>query len=270
MYGEYHRSGNRLSLKACTSSAVASARAVFCALFCADAQMWMRSFCAIGTIFRENRGLCGACKRSDGRDAYTSTSSRRKPPTDVGLLNVFGSVAGNERHEKILARLREQFFVNYLEHRSGALVGDDAQLERGLPSGRAGRRVSIEQDAVFAGALVATAAPGLAKNFCPASRPMAVARKGRATGIMVLVGCGLNEQLERARGGALSIFEGDAAIASRTLGRRTILSPHCVVCFADGVPTELPRPSLLTYLGKRLDDAATEAKPKPDTSRPAR
>lgn len=285
LYGEYHLSGNRLKFESVYFERRRRlARAVFCALFAPDAQAWMPVVLRHwDDIFAEESwALPAHVSDSSGRDAYTIDLFAAETANLMAeLLNVFGSEAVNERHEKILSRLREQFFVNYLEHPERRRWSEMTHNWNAVcHQGVLGAALGIEEDTDLLARLFATAAPSLEKFL---------------SGFTADGGCSegpgywnygfgwfavLNEQLEARTRGALSFFEGDAAIHEiARFGRRTILSPHCVVCFADGVPTALPRPALLTYLGQRLDDtgnsseaearylAASEDKPNLDGGR---
>lgn len=65
----------------------------------------------------------------------------------------------------------------------------------------------------------------------------------------------LNEQLETRTAGELSLFAGDDHIREiARYGPRMALSGGHLVNFADGVPSGGLRPSVLAYLGERLDD----------------
>jgi hypothetical protein len=67
--------------------------------------------------------------------------------------------------------------------------------------------------------------------------------------------CVLNEQIETRTGGALSLIQGDQHIHEIALfGPRVSLSNYHFVNFSDSPRTGSLSPSLLTYLGRRLND----------------
>ncbi|MDF2439640.1 MAG: hypothetical protein JWN98_624 [Abditibacteriota bacterium] len=265
LYGEYHRSGNRLKFEnVYFERRRRLARAVFCALFTPDAQKWMpivlRQW---DDIFdEESWALPAHVTDPSGRDANTIDLFAAETANLMGeLLNVFGAEAGQERHSKIHDRLRQQFFVNYLEHPERRRWSEMTHNWNAVcHQGVLGAALAIEEDADLLARLFATAAPCLEKFL---------------SGFTADGGCSegpgywnygfgwfavLNEQLEARTRGALSLFADDRSIDEiARFGRRTILSPHCVVCFADGVPNKLPRPSLLKYLGERLNDAGNQS-----------
>jgi hypothetical protein len=65
----------------------------------------------------------------------------------------------------------------------------------------------------------------------------------------------LNEQLETRTDGGLSVFAGDSHVTEiARFGPRGSFSHGLLVCFSDSPPIGILRPSTLRYLGDRLDD----------------
>lgn len=265
LYREFHRSGNRMKFeKVYFERRRRLARAVFCALFAPDAETWipvvLRDW---DDIFgEESWGLPSHVKNTSGRDPFGLDLFAAETANLMGeLLNVFAAHAGDARRAAIQARLREQFFLNYLEYpQRCAWTSSTNNWNAVCHQGVLGGALSVEDDADLLARLfdkAATNLPGFLSGFTPdggCSEGPGYWNYGFGWFAV------LNEQLETRTRGALSLFEGDPLIEEiARFGRRTLLAPNRVANFADGGADDLPRASLLTYLGERLGDAGNKA-----------
>lgn len=261
LYREYHRSGNRLKFETVYFERRRRlARTVFCALFAPDGENWIPVvFSAWDEILGETSwALPAHVADQGGRDPMVMDLFAAETANLMGeLLNVFAAHVESSRRESIEARLREQFFLNYLHHpeRRG-WAGQTHNWNAVCHQGVLGAALALESDADLLARLFFQAAGSLG-TFLSGFTPDGGCSEGPG-----YWGYGfgwfavLNEQLETRTRGALSLFEGNPLIAEiARFGRRAILAPHCIACFSDGSPHELPRASLLAYLDARLNDA---------------
>jgi len=172
-------------------------------------------------------------------------------------LDLFGEVLPRELAEKIRARLREQFFENYLRaHREFFWTKANSNWNAVCHQGVIGAALAAEDDvALLAQMLV------LAKKYLPLFlRSFGAADGACAEGPAYWqhgfgAFCALNEQLEARTDGALSLIENDARVRQiACFGPRVTLSNFHFVNFSDNPRTGALNPALLTYLGRRFRD----------------
>lgn len=172
------------------------------------------------------------------------------------LVVVFGAVVPADLARRIKARLRAQFFENYLDrqppfHWSTVPMNWNAVCHQGV----LGAALAIEDDHALVARLLARAAKCL-PVFISGFGDDGSTSEGPG---YWSYGFGwfteLNAQLEHRTAGQLSFFEGDAKIAriSRFATLMTFAEGH-YVNFSDGPQTGRLRPSVLACLGQRLAD----------------
>ncbi len=172
------------------------------------------------------------------------------------LLTVFGDDIPAPLERRIRERLRREIFANYLERGeefpwTGATHNWNAVCHQGV----VGAALAIEEDVELVAEIVRRAGRAL-RLFLGGFSDEGGCSEGPA---YWNYGFGwfsvLNEQLETRTGGRLTLFEGDPRI--REIARfpcRVSLAGGCVVNFSDSEPKADFRPSILQYLGERLDD----------------
>ncbi len=265
LYTEFQRSGNRRKFETVYFERRRRlARAVFCALFAPEAESWLPVLLrAWDDIFAEvSWALPAHVPHPGGRDPFCIDLFAAETANLMGeLLNVFGACAGDARREAILARLREQLFHNYLEHPEHCpWIAWTNNWNAVCHQGILGAALAVEDDAHLLARLFARATPAL-QAFLSGFTADGGCSEGPG---YWSYGFGwftvLNEQLETRTRGALSFFASSPLVEEiARFGRRVMLTPHRVACFADGSATDLPRASLLAYLGARLRDAGNLA-----------
>lgn len=177
------------------------------------------------------------------------------------LLVVFKSIVPSEFANRVKARLRSQFFENYINreppfHWSALAMNWNAVCHQGV----LGAALAIEDDHALVARLLARAARCL---------PLFISGFGDDGSTSEGPGywsygfgwfSELNAQLEHRTRGQLSFFEGDSKIAAiaRFAPMMTLSEGH-FVNFSDGGRTGRLSPSLLTYLGERLADPLLSA-----------
>jgi hypothetical protein len=170
------------------------------------------------------------------------------------LLTVFGPLIPEDLSRRIRARLRAQFFENYLaRHAEFTWTTLPMNWNAVCHQGVIGAALAVEDDVELLGRLLATAAPYLA-----------IFLKGFGNDGSTSEGPGywsygfgrfaeLNRQLETATNGSLSLFEG-----SEQIGRIADFAPALafsngyLVNFSDGGRNGRLPAALLGYLGERL------------------
>jgi len=170
------------------------------------------------------------------------------------LLNLLGPAVPQEFVDRIRARLKTQFFDNYLgkvHDWSNATHNWNAVCHQGV----LGAALSVCNDPKLLGQLFQRAAAGL-KTFLSGFAPDGGCSEGPG-----YWGYGfgwfmeLNRQLETRTRGRLSLVEGDPHVRAIALyGPRMSLTNGYVVNFADGDRRGCPRAPLLQYLSERFAD----------------
>lgn len=171
------------------------------------------------------------------------------------MLTVFGSILPVELVARIRERLRYTVFENFATHPEWQwwrLITNNwnAVCHQGI----VGAALAVETDVELLGRVLLAAREGL-PNFLAGFGSDGGCSEGPGYwsygfGWFAL----LNEQLELASGGKLSVFEGDAKIRECALyGPRARLSNGYVMNFADGPARASMNPHVLGYLGRRLN-----------------
>ncbi len=176
------------------------------------------------------------------------------------MLDLFGSIIPAELEERILARLHEQIWENYLEQHKqadewwwGKISNNwNAVCHQGVLGSALSR---LDDDAL------------LAKMLFKAKESLPIFLSGFGADGASSEGPGywdygfgwltiLNEQLEARTEGELSLFVGDDHVREiARFGPRTSLAGGHLLCFSDSPPIGVMRPANLFYLGERLDDS---------------
>ena len=169
-------------------------------------------------------------------------------------LDVFGAAIPEDLRADILRRLHDSVFKRYLEEPSFWWTSVTGNWNAVCHQGVIGAALAVVEDPDLLAALLHKAASRL-----PAFLAGYGSDGGCSEGPAYWVyGFGwfsvLNEQLETRTDGGLSLFAHDEKIPRiAAYGPAAVLSKHRVVNFADCGQTVVLRPSLLEYLGRRLD-----------------
>jgi hypothetical protein len=235
------------------------ARAAIALLAQPQDPVWRHSFLAkLDDIFAEESWALPAHVKNDtGRDALCIDLFAAETANLMGeCLNVFGSIIPDELTHRIRERLRRDFFENYRDH------AEDLWWAKGhnnwnavCHQGVVGAALAVEESPDLLADLCLHMAKGL-PEFLSGYGPDGGCSEGPGYWVY---GFGwfsvLNEQLETRTQGRLSLFAGDAKVeAIARYGPAVILASQKLVNFADSPSSEVLRPSLLDYLGRRLDD----------------
>jgi hypothetical protein len=170
------------------------------------------------------------------------------------LLNVFGDHVPPAMKAIVIKRLSQQFWKNYL---TGNFVwytianNWNAVCHQGV----LGSALSVCDDASIVADMLHAAAPRM-RLFLDGFSPDGGCSEGPGYWSYGFGWyCELNRQLERRSGGTLSLFDGDVRIkAIAEFGAVMMIEDSYTVNFSDCGPRGWPRPSLLRYLGERLDN----------------
>ncbi len=256
---EFHRSGKRMPFeKVYFERRRRLARSVFCALLAPTSSHWIPAVLRDwDDIFSEESWcLSSHVTISTGRDPFVIDLFAAETANLMGELLQLFPQAGDERRAAIRARLRDQFFLNYLDHpEKCAWISWTNNWNAVCHQGILGAALAVEDDADLLARLFHRGATHL-QAFRAGFTPDGGCTEGPGYwGYGFTWFAVLNEQLETRTRGALSLFEGDPLIERvAQFGRRTLLSAHRVANFADGDAHDLPRASLLAYVGERLGD----------------
>lgn len=261
-YRSFHEAGARLGFEsAYFERRRRVARAAICALIDEGEarEMWLRSMEAkLGEIFQEaSWALPAHVKVPSGKDPMEiDLFSAETANMMAEALDLFGAVLSPDLVGQIKERLHVQAFRNYVDHH------DELHWTR-----TTGNWNAVCHQGVIGAALAA------GDDFALLARMLVLARKylplylnGFASDGACLEGpgywqygfgwfCALNEQLEIRTDGQLSLFEGDAHVREiARYGPRITLSNFHFVNFSDSPRTGALSPTLLTYLGRRLEE----------------
>jgi len=205
--------------------------------------------------------------------AHTATGSTGKDPMRLDLfccetanlmaelLDLFGAILPGDLQKRIRERLQKFVFENFRDHhRDFWWTQHSNNWNAVCHQGVLGAALSQLEDTKLLAELLF-----IARETLPTFLG-GFGRDGGSSEGPVYWGYGfgwftvLNEQLETRSGGRLSLFEGDSHIAEiARFGARMSLHGGNLVNFAD-CPAHAPlRPSLLMYLGKRLNDPVIQS-----------
>jgi len=178
------------------------------------------------------------------------------------ILDLFGEILPPSLSRDIRKRLREDIFDNYISrHRQFGWYRATNNWNAVCHQGIAGAALSQEDDPERLGKILL-----YAREALPTFLNGFSADGGTAEGPGYWeYGFGwfsvLNEQLETRSAGRLSLFEGDEKVAQIALfGARMSLLKGGLVNFSDCAGRKYLRPSLLSYLGERLDQQENHLK----------
>lgn len=175
------------------------------------------------------------------------------------LLDYFGAIIPGDLRERILARLRKQFWNNYL---------GKEEFPEFWWTKLTNNWNAVCHQGVIGSALAALDDPDLLAQMLFRTKqalPHFLSGFGKDGGSSEGPGYWdygfgwfsmLNEQLETRTGGQLSLFTDDPHVLEiARFGPRASLSGGQLVCFSDSHAKGILRPSTLVYLGKRLGDS---------------
>jgi hypothetical protein len=172
------------------------------------------------------------------------------------LVGLFGEVLGEDMVATIKSRLHEDFFRNYiLHHEKFGWTRSADNTNAVCHQGVIGAALLVEDDAILLARMLFQAKKylsvylgGFGKDGgCPEGPGYWQYGFGRF--------CVLNEQLETRTNGRLSLIEGDEKISAiARYGPSVALNNFHFANFSDSPQTGSIKPSLLHYLGERLDD----------------
>jgi hypothetical protein len=175
------------------------------------------------------------------------------------LLEVFDAVIPAELKTRVRARLRREIFENYAtgDFRWLRMTSNwNAVCHRGV----LGAALALLDDVDLLAAMLARA-----REFLPAFLTGFTSDGGCSEGPAYWnYGFGwyawLNERLEHRTGGGLSLFEGDAFVREiARFGPAMSLAGGQLVNFSECAPAGGLDPAILAYLGKRLDEPSCGA-----------
>jgi hypothetical protein len=266
LYADFGRTGNRLGFeKVYFERRRRLARAAISLLLSREDDPWHQrlmdsTVAKLASIFEEVSWALPAHVNWDNED----TSGKEPLQIDLfcaetanlmaEMVDLFGGLIPAALRERIRERLRHDVFENYLNrpfHWKEVSHNWNAVCHQGV----VGAALSQLEDAHLLARLLDSARrclpiflSGFGKDGGCLEGP---SYWGYGFGWFTL----LNEQLESRTEGELSLFEGDEHILEiARYGPRFSLSGGHLVNFADSAATGGLRPSLLSYLGKRLDD----------------
>ena len=198
-------------------------------------------------------------KNPDGKDRFCIDLASAETANLVAeCAAVFAVLLGDDLRQRILARLRVEYFENYLAGCTGsgwwatATNNWNAVCHHGV----AGAALAIEDDLDLVAAIIERTGAGLA-HFLGGFTPDGGCTEGPDYwGYGFGSFAALNERLEARSGGALSLFDGDPRIApiARYAPALSLAGGH-IVNFSDA--KDIPLSSwLLGYAGARIGDAS--------------
>lgn len=260
LYADFMRTGNRLRFEA----RYFERRRRFCRaalallLGAGDAGEMTRSFLDKLTSLadEESWALPAHTASATGKDPMLiDLFSSETANTMAETLNIFGAIIPAALKQRILARLRTQIFENYARDPSRFVWTTITNNWNAVCfQGVVGAALGVETDPDIIASLLAAAAQGLPHFLSGFGIDGGTSEGPGYWGYGFGWFAVLNEQLEAATRGALSLFHDDPHIDQIALfGLRMTLSNHRFVNFADGSSTGRLNPRLLGYLGERLD-----------------
>ena len=263
LYADYYATGQRLPFENLYFERRRRAgRAAICALVAppVERDKWVDSFIRkLTDIFEEDSWSLPAhvgLENPTGKDALMIDLFCAETANLMGeAVTIFGNVLPDSLITKIKARLNDDIFQNYLDtHERIVWVLITYNWNGVCHQGILGAALALAEVDVCARMLK------IASGYLPAFLSGYGADGGSQEGPSYWTyGFGwfsvLNEQLETASRGALSVFERDEHIRQIALyAPRTALSHGNALNFSDCVPRIRFNPCLLRYLGNRLEE----------------
>lgn len=262
LYRDFHASGARLPFEnAYFERRRRLARAAVCALLAegAERERWVASVREkLDAILSEDSWALPAHVASPtGRDPFViDLFAAETANLAAETLTLFAAELPSELAERIRARLRAQFFENYLaRHEEFFWTKATHNWNAVCHHGVLGAALAVEEDAEIVTRLLEIAPKYLAL-FLRGFGPDGGCTEGPGYwqyGFGRF--CALNEQLETRTDGALSLVEDDAhAREIARYGPRVTLSHGHFVNFSDSAREGFLDPALLASLGRRFGD----------------
>ncbi len=260
LYREFYANGNRLNFETVYfERRRALARAAVCTLL-DGGDRWHESLRdKLEEIYSEFSWAAPAhVNTSSGRDPmHIDLFAAETANMMAEIVDLFGSVLPGDLIAKIYWRLRGQFFDNYLNrHEDFWWAKASNNWNAVCHQGVLGAALAIEPDLSLVARLL-----HLGKRYLPTFLRGFSADGACSEGPGYWqYGFGafaiLNAQLEARTGGELSLFEDDGQVRQiAKYGTRISLANFHFVNFSDSPRAGALNPSLLSYLGARLDDA---------------
>ncbi len=265
LYREFYSTGGRLNFEALYfERRRALGRAAICALVDADTKRWLNSLRdKLEEIFAEfSWAAPGHVNSPSGKDpTHIDLFSAETASMMTLIIDLFGAVLPEDLIARIYWRLRGQFFDNYLNrHEDLWWAKAPNNWNAVCHQGVIGSALVVEPDLLLVSRMLL-----VAKKYLP------LFLRGFGADGACSEGPGywqygfgafavLNAQLEARTGGKLSLFEEDDHIRQiAKYGTRVSLANFHFVNFSDSPRAGALNPSLLHYLGVRLDDAGCRA-----------
>ncbi len=262
LYADFHATGSRVAFeRVYFLRRRMLARAALCALLDDEEHQtgWLTSLVSkLRDVFSEVSWALPAHVASlSGKDRMTVDLFAAETANLMGeMLAVFGAALPDTLAREMRTRLRETIFQNYLDnHDAFGWTHSTNNWNAVCHQGILGAALSAGEDPALIARLLL-----VAKTHLPHFLEGFGADGGCTEGPGYWqYGFGwfsvLNEQLETASGGALSLFEGSAHIHEIALFYpRATFSNGYLVNFSDSAARGTANPRLLRYLGERLDD----------------
>lgn len=257
LYGHYNATGVRLPFERVYFARRRQFARAAVALLAEGGADRAESFVAkLRDIFSEvSWALPSHVKTSTGKDAgVIDLFAAETANLMAECLNVFGSVIPAELQAEMRRRLREQIFDRYLQEPPIWWTTNTSNWNAVCHQGVLGAALAVVDDPDLLADLLLRAAAALPAFLSGYGNDGACSE---GPGYWVY-GFGwftvLNEQLETRSGGRLSLFAGDEKIRRiAAYGPTAVFAKHRVVNFSDCAAHIVLRPSLLAYLGDRLD-----------------
>ncbi|MDR3708430.1 MAG: heparinase II/III family protein [Capsulimonadaceae bacterium] len=170
------------------------------------------------------------------------------------ILTVFGAILPDDLQASLRERLSRTVFRSFIdEHDECGWSTNTANWNAVCHQGVAGSALQVEEDIDVLAKILALTAQGLPRFLLGFGIDGGTSEGPGYWGYGFGWFARLNEQLEWATGGELSLFDGDPRIPEiARFGIRMTLSADHFVNFSDGGATGRLDPTLLAYLGKRL------------------
>ncbi len=262
LYAEFHRTGSRTGFNATYFRRRRMlSHAALCALLGDEREQdaWLpvlvRRLRAV--LEEESWALTAHVGSPTGKDPMNVELFAAETANTLGeLVAVFEAVLPADLIAAIRNRLRTSIFQNYLDNH--ALFGWPQETHNWnavCHQGILGAALAAEPDTRIVARLLHTAKQYLPQFLAGFGRDGGCSEGPGYWGYGFGWFCVLNEQLETASRGALSLMEGDEHLRQIALfAPRAAFRHGYVVNFADSSPHGYPNPRLLQYLGNRLDD----------------
>jgi len=171
------------------------------------------------------------------------------------LLTLFGSIIPDDLATRIRERLRVQIFDNYLRrHSEFTWTGLPMNWNAVCHQGVLGAALAVEEDTAILGCLLATASGHLPVFLSGFGNDGSTSEGPGYWSYGFGWFARLNEQLETSTDGALSFFGSNEKIRRiAAFAPALVFSNGYLVNFSDGHSRGTLPPTLLAYLGERLD-----------------